>query len=138
MCSEQGAVRIIDWETSGWGDPRWDFGAVIGDRIFGWLTGISFAPGGLPEWLANARRPFDEVQTDLSAFRRGYLGAGGADPTADPADLTVCLGFAAAFLLQRTMASALQAAVLPPLALAALHLARQLLLRPNELSEVLL
>ena len=73
-----------------------------------------------------------------SAFRRGYTGAGGDDLTSDPTDLAVCLGFAAAFLLQRTMASALQAAVLPPLGLAALHLARQLLLRPNEIREALL
>jgi hypothetical protein len=139
LCSKSGAIRIVDWETSGWGDPRWDIGAIIGDRIFGWLSGISFAqPGGLPEWLASARRPFSEVRADLSAFRRGYTGAGGDDLTSDPTDLAVCLGFAAAFLLQRTMASALQAAVLPPLGLAALHLARQLLLRPNEISEALL
>lgn len=139
LCAAPDSVRLIDWETAGWGDVRWDVGAVIGDAIFGWLTGISFAgPGGLADWLASARRPITDVRDDLVAFLGGYLAAGGTDPTADSADSAVCLGFAAAFLLQRTMASALHAPVLSPLALAALHLARQLLTRPDDLSEVLL
>jgi hypothetical protein len=139
LCAAPDSVRLIDWETAGWGDPRWDVGAVIGDAIFGWLTGISFAgPGGLADWLAGARRPITDVRDDLAAFRQGYLDGGAGDPTADPADRAVCLGFAAAFLLQRTMASALHSPVLSPLALAALHLARQLLTRPDDLSEVLL
>lgn len=139
LCAPPDAVRLVDWETAGWGDPRWDLGAVIGDAVFGWLTGISFTgPGGLSAWLAGARRPIDEVQADLAAVRRGYRDGGAADPAADAVDRAVCLGFAAAFLLQRTMAAALHTAVLSPLALAALHLARQLLTRPDDLSEVLL
>jgi hypothetical protein len=133
------AVRLIDWETAGWGDPRWDLGAVIGDHVFGWLSGLPFTtPGGLSAWLAQAARPLSEVRADLSAFADGYRRAGGADYLVEAADLAVCLGFAAAFLLQRATAAALSAPVLPPLALAALHLARQLLTRPAELSGVLL
>jgi hypothetical protein len=139
LCAQPDSVRLIDWETAGWGDARWDIGAIIGDAIFGWLTGISFSgPGGLAEWLAGARRPITEVRADLQAFLGGYRDGGAADPATERTDRAVCLGFAAAFLLQRTMASALHSPVLSPLALAALHLARQLLTRPDDLSEVLL
>lgn len=139
LCAPPDSVRLVDWETAGWGDPRWDLGAVIGDAVFTWLTGVSFSgPGGLPGWLAGARRPLAELRLDLAAFRAGYLAAGGLDPIEARADRVVCLGLAAAFLLQRTMASAMQAAVLPPLALAALQLAGQFLLHPDDAGEVLL
>jgi aminoglycoside phosphotransferase (APT) family kinase protein len=129
-------VRLIDWETAGWGDPRWDVGAVIGDRVFTWLRGIRFqGAGGLSAWLEAADTPIETVQGQLRAFLLGY---GVTDGELGDADRHLVLAAAATFLLQRTLAAALGAPALPALALAALQVAGQLLTRPDQIAEVLL
>jgi len=29
MCHDDGPIRLIDWTTSGWGDPRWDLAGLL-------------------------------------------------------------------------------------------------------------
>ncbi|RZS91375.1 phosphotransferase family enzyme [Motilibacter rhizosphaerae] len=136
LCSRgSSAVRLIDWETAGWGDGRWDLGCLVGDLLFGWLAGLRFSAGGtLDSWLASGE-PFDVVQTRVRRLLAAYR-SGGRDLSAD--DELVCLRYAALFLLQRTASAAMHAPALPALALAGLHVAGSLLRRPAELRDTLL
>ncbi|MBM9469368.1 phosphotransferase family protein [Nakamurella leprariae] len=124
------AVRIIDWETAGLGDPRWDVGSLIGNHLFSWLAGLDFRQGQtLADWLAGAEVPWPRVQDETRTLLWAY-DAGPADDHPAPLDaagITTVGGYAAVFLLQRVTASALTAPVLPPLALAAVQVAAALL-----------
>src|SRR5690242_17312772 len=62
-----GDVKFIDWELSGWGDPLWDVGSLVGYCIFQWVTSIYVDPGkNLHYWVNHATVPFRTVQTFIS------------------------------------------------------------------------
>lgn len=129
------ALILIDWETVGWGDPRWDVGCLIGDYVYSWLSSMRFDSGDtLDAWIASADPALPQIRTELRVAVQAY----GDHCAVDDADRRLWLAFAAMFLLQRLSASALQSAVLPPAALAFLQVAGQLLRRPDLCLEMLL
>jgi len=129
------ALILIDWETAGWGDPRWDMGCLIGDYVYSWLSSMRFDAGDdLDAWIASATPALPRIREELRAAVDAY----GHHCPVDDADRRLWLAFAAMFLLQRLSSSALQSAVLPPTALAFLQVAAQLLRRPDSCLEMLL
>lgn len=129
------ALVLIDWETVGWGDPRWDVGCLIGDYVYSWLSSMRFDAGeDLAAWIASATPALPAVRTELRAAVDAYARR----CPVDDADRRLWLAYAAMFLLQRLSSSALQSAVLPPTALAFLQVAAQLLRRPDLCLEMLL
>jgi aminoglycoside phosphotransferase (APT) family kinase protein len=52
------AVRLVDWELGGSGDPAWDVGSACGDYLFRWLRSARLAAGRtLRSWLEGATVP---------------------------------------------------------------------------------
>ncbi len=129
------AVRLVDWELAGWGDPAWDVGSVLGDYLFSWLASMRFtADGGLGEWTASAQPPLVDVRVELRSFLAAYRPS--AVITQDEG--RTWLAYAAIFLLQRLAAGAVQSPALPAVLLACLQVAGQLLNRPDDCWEILL
>lgn len=69
-------LRLVDWETGGWGDPAWDVGSVFAAFVADWVLSIHEREGTSPaEALSAARRPLTDLQPAVSAFWTGYLEA---------------------------------------------------------------
>jgi aminoglycoside phosphotransferase (APT) family kinase protein len=132
---QPGSVCLVDWESGGRGDPRWDVGCLIGDYLFTWLSGLDLDAGpDLDDWMAAADPPFSAVQDEMHAATSAYA----ALRPVTPADRAQWMRYAGFFLLQRLSSSALHSPVLPARSLAYLQVAAQLLRRPSECEELLL
>jgi len=127
-------VVFVDWESAGYGDPRWDFGCLIGDFLGAWLADLGFRDGSsLAERADGAAVPLPRLLADIRAGMAGYESVlpQGAE------DRRQWARFAALSLLEKVAGFAAGAPALPPSALAYLHAAEQLALRPDAALEVL-
>lgn len=129
-----GAV-LIDWETAGWGDPRWDLGCLLGGLVLGWLHGMDLEAGpDLASWIASAQTPLELIAARCRDLLIGYRRWG----ELGEADVVTTIGFAGVFLIHRGLSVAMQATRLPGHSHLGVHLARQFLLHPNTIREMLL
>lgn len=129
-----GAV-LIDWETAGWGDPRWDLGCLLGGQVLGWIHGMDLEAGAdLASWIASAQAPLEHIAERCRDVLTGYRRAG----ELCEADVVTTVGFAGAFLAHRGLSVSMQATRLPGHSHLGVHLARQFLLHPNTIREMLL
>lgn len=129
-----GAV-LIDWETAGWGDPRWDLGCMLGGLVLRWLHGMDLEAGpDLASWIASAQTPFDHVAARCEDVLTGYRRSA----ELCEADVVTTIGFAGVFLAHRGLSVAMQATRLPGHSQLGVHLARQFLLHPHTIREMLL
>jgi Ser/Thr protein kinase RdoA (MazF antagonist) len=127
-------VVFVDWESAGYGDPRWDFGCLIGDLLATWLSALDVSDGShLIEWAAGSAIPFSEVIAELRAAIAGYESV--LPQTAD--DRRQWARFAAFSLLEKIAGVAAGVDALPLHALAYLEAAEQLALRPDAALELL-
>ena len=60
------AVSIIDWETSGLGDPAWDLGCLLGERAGAW---VDAQVGPISPYRV-------DVQSAGATLWQGYVGGG--------------------------------------------------------------
>lgn len=129
-------VHLVDWEGSGFGDPRWDLGSLLGDLLHDWLCDVDLGTGGpLTRQLAAAGPGLLQVQAQWQTFLQAYAAAGGA--VLDESDLAVCVRHAGMALLTRLTATAMHAARLDVRALALLQVCGQLLRTPDRAVAVL-
>ncbi|NJM71887.1 MAG: aminoglycoside phosphotransferase family protein [Scytonema sp. RU_4_4] len=71
---ESSMVRLIDWERSGWGDPAFDFGSLIGSYLLMWLGSLMTSKTmSLDESLRMATTPLEQIQPSLAALANAYL-----------------------------------------------------------------
>ena len=94
MVDAQGALKVIDWDLSGAGDPAWDVGSVVAQLLL--------EPARLQ--LATASRPKlepwpAEVSAAVLAFLAAYAAEGGPIDLQDPDELGHVLDCAFARLL---------------------------------------
>lgn len=67
-------IKFIDWELSGWGDPLWDLGSLIGHYLLYWVMSISIdSPTTLASWIEHAHIPFHQFQDAASALVQEYF-----------------------------------------------------------------
>ncbi|GAA4186193.1 hypothetical protein GCM10022288_09330 [Gryllotalpicola kribbensis] len=138
QCTESTEARepvvLVDWESAGYGDPRWDVGCLVGEFLGTWLLGLDFRDGtALTEWIENSAIPFTDV---LGEIRAGLAGYESVIPQT-PEDRRQSARFAAFSLLSKIAGVAADASALPPHALAYLQAAEQLALRPDAALELL-
>jgi hypothetical protein len=130
-------VRLIDWELATWGDPRWDVGSAIGDYLFSWLRSIVFdAEGALSDWIGTADPPLERVTDEIAGLIAEYRVL--SPEFSRDGDALAWMGCAGAFLLQRLASSAMHSPLLSAQSLAFLQVAKQLLVRPEQMAEVVL
>lgn len=69
-------VRLIDWERSGWGDPTFDVGSLIGSYLHLWLMSlITSKTISIDESLRMATTPLETIQPSLAALAKAYLNS---------------------------------------------------------------
>ncbi|UQN08021.1 phosphotransferase family protein [Deinococcus sp. QL22] len=67
-------ITLVDWESSGLGDPCWDVGTVFGDYLSFWLSSVPVAGNGPPDrYLSLARYPLEKIQPAIRAFWHAYI-----------------------------------------------------------------
>ena len=69
-------LRLIDWERSGWGDPAFDLGSLIGSYLVIWLGSLVVSKSiGIEEALRLAMTPLEEIQPSMAALTSAYLAS---------------------------------------------------------------
>jgi hypothetical protein len=72
--SSDSIVRLIDWERSGWGDPAFDIGTLIGSYLQLWLSSlITSKPISIEESLRMATTPLEELQPSMATLVSAYF-----------------------------------------------------------------
>jgi len=118
------AIKLVDWEMAGWGDPALDVGSALGECL-GWrLRAGAMAPGGQPRAMA--------------ALWRAYAASRAlAAPQADEL-LVRALRYAGARLVQSAYEKTQETGLASERVARGLELGRDLLLAPREASADLL
>jgi thiamine kinase-like enzyme len=66
-------LKLIDWERSGWGDPAFDLGTVIGSYLIIWLQSLIVSRTmAIDESLRLATIPLEVLQPSLAALTKTY------------------------------------------------------------------
>lgn len=66
-------LKLIDWERSGWGDPAFDLGTVIGSYLIIWLQSLIVSRSmAIDESLRLATIPLEVLQPSLVALSKTY------------------------------------------------------------------
>jgi serine/threonine protein kinase len=66
-------LKLIDWERSGWGDPAFDLGTVIGSYLVIWLQSLIVSRSmAIDESLRLATIPLEVLQPSLAALTKTY------------------------------------------------------------------
>lgn len=130
---QRATLKIVDWESAGWGDPCWDVGSVLGEYLGCWLTSIPFTGADPPEQLLTlARFPLAKMQPAIRRFWQSYSRRMGLDAETTDQWLLRAVRYSAARLLQTAFEQSQTAATLSGRALNALQLSYNILQRPHE------
>jgi hypothetical protein len=131
------AIRILDWESAGMGDPAWDVGCVLFAFVAGCLDAAGASSAELDVVRSEFARRTGEAQGDVQAFWRGYLGRSGLDgPGADRLADRVAVACGAR-LIQHALELTPRAVVMPGPVVLVLQLAVNLLSQPRDAVGVL-
>jgi hypothetical protein len=69
-------VKMIDWETCGWGDPAFDLGTLLASYLEIWLSSLIVDPTiQLEESQQLAMIPLEVIQPSILTLIRAYLHA---------------------------------------------------------------
>jgi len=111
------AIKLVDWEMAGWGDPALDVGSALGEFL-GWrLRAGAAAPVGQPP--------------AMGAFWRAYAGARRLDAQQADELLVRALRYAGARLVQNAYEKTQETAQASERVARGLELGRDLLLAPH-------
>lgn len=120
------AIRLIDWELLGIGDPAWDVAGALQDLLDLWIRGLPLDPalsGG--ERVEQAKCPLADFHPLFAAFRASYAAVAG-DSVFDRA-----VPFSAVRLLQTAWEWAQDVAELPAPAVMTLQVGANILADPE-------
>jgi aminoglycoside phosphotransferase (APT) family kinase protein len=69
----QAALKLIDWEFAGWGDPAWDVGSVFAAFLTAWVHSMRIDDGSAAHALpATATHPLEKMHPAIRAFWSTY------------------------------------------------------------------
>lgn len=67
-------VRLIDWESSAWGDPAFDLGTLIASYLQIWLSSLVISKSlTIEESLRLAMTPLEQLQPSIAALTNAYF-----------------------------------------------------------------
>jgi Phosphotransferase enzyme family len=106
-------LKIVDWELSGSGDPRWDVGTVFCNFLNFWISGICVTGDTSPaQYLDSAEVPLTRLQPAIRAFWRHYQQEMEISPGDSEAWLIRAVEYAAAGLVRTVFEQASELAAL--------------------------
>jgi thiamine kinase-like enzyme len=94
-------LKLIDWERSGWGDPAFDLGTVIGSYLIIWLQSLIVSRTmAIDESLRLATIPLEVLQPSLAALTKTYAACFPEIVEHDPKFWQKAMQFAGLALIQ--------------------------------------
>lgn len=133
------AIKIVDWELAGPGDPCWDAGSVFSNYLSFWLFSIPVTGETPPDrFMDLARFPLQHMQPAMRAFWQAYIAGRGLPAAATARTLQRATRFAAARLLLTAFEQMQTAQALTGPIICALQLCLNILQRPDDAGRQLL
>ncbi len=133
------AIKLVDWEAAGLGDPCWDVGAVFADYLNTWLQSVPLTGADPPERLLElARYPLIRLQPAIRRFWESYVAYLHLDRPTAMAWLARAVAYSAARLVQTAVEQAQLTGQLMSNALLTVQVSFNILLRPHEAAAYLL
>jgi thiamine kinase-like enzyme len=125
------ALRPIDWETCGWGDPASDLGSLLASYLDLWLDGLVVGAGlSMTESLQLATIPLESLQPSLLALVDSYFQVFPQILTAQPRYLEKVLQHTGLALIGRIEATIEYNRTFGNQSIVTLQVAKQLLCTP--------
>jgi aminoglycoside phosphotransferase (APT) family kinase protein len=125
-------VVIVDWESVGWGDSRWDVGAVLSGYLTNWLYSIPMTGEAAPDrFVELAAFPLERIQPVVRVFWRAYCGRRSLSGAEAGRFLRGAIELAAARLVQTAYEQLQSSARLTGIALVTIQVALNVLSRPE-------
>lgn len=120
-------LRIVDWELADFGDTLWDVGGVLQAYLNTWVLSMpEFDDSSVERLIRQARHPLEDLQPAMQAFWQSYAAVRAE------ADLTRCVQYAAARMIQTVYEYMAQASQLSRGSLRMLQLSMNMLTRPDD------
>ena len=133
------ALKIVDWELAGWGDPCWDVAMVFSEYITSWLRSAPITKDTPPGKLFELTKyPLHEVQKALESFRGAYARRMAWDEDEAREQLLKAVRFLGARLIHTTFELLQNAPRLTVSAVYLLQLSYNILEHPHRAAEELL
>ncbi len=133
------ALKLIDWELAGVGDPMWDVGSVFSSYINFWLQFTPVAAESRPdEFLQHARYQLKTMHPALRSFWRSYEQNMNADRLTTELLMMRAIRYSAARLVQMCFEQMHLSPRLIGNVICSLQLSLNMLKRPKEAATVLL
>lgn len=124
-------IRLIDWERSGWGDPAFDLGTIIGNYVQIWLVSLVISNSlSIEESLRLAITPLEMLQPSIGALTKAYLKTFPEIIEHRPDYLQRVVQFAGFALIQQIQAMIQYQKSFNNMGIAMLQVAKSLLSRP--------
>lgn len=124
-------IRLIDWERSGWGDPAFDLGTIIGNYVQIWLVSLVISNSlSIEESLRLAITPLEMFQPSIGALTKAYLKTFPEIIEHRPDYLQRVVQFAGFALIQQIQAMIQYQKSFNNMGIAMLQVAKSLLSRP--------
>jgi aminoglycoside phosphotransferase (APT) family kinase protein len=123
-------LRLIDFELSGIGDPRWDVGSAMASHLVPWLYSMS---SGSAQTDGGARVPIESIQRGLRTMWASYVRL----TVVSPEFLDAAVNFAALRLLQTAHESSQFDSRASSTSVAAIQVAFNVLRSPDQARRVL-
>lgn len=126
------ALKVIDWEFAGFGDPRWDVACVFSSYLALWVWSIPMPRPERPELLVGAAQfPLANIQRTLVSFLQSYVAAVEPSYSMPPAWQHTLVRMVGAHLVQTAYEYACSASELSAPILTLLQLALNVLEHPE-------
>lgn len=135
----EGEFKIIDWELSGIGDPRWDVGSVFHEYLYAWLASMPITAGLPEEQLPElATNQLEEFQPSIQSFWQAYIQGMQFDRNTAETCLSLAVQYGAARLLQAAYEQAQFSTEPTSTAVSLIQVSMNMLSRPREAAAYLL
>lgn len=133
------ALRLVDWETAGVGDPDHDVGSLFAEYLSHWLQSIPFTSAGAAGDDARfARFPVDAMQRAVRSAWAGYADTLRLPPDERADRVVRSTRHAGARLVQRALELDQDAAAMSVLAVCHLQVAARIMADPRSAAAGLL
>jgi len=131
--SNQGRVRLIDWERAAWGDPACDVGMIISSYVLLWLESLVISKSlSIQESLGLAMTPLELLQPSIASLTQCYLDTFPKILEYRPDFLRQVLQFAGFGMIQQIQAMIQYQKSFGNAGIAMLQVAKTLLCRPEQ------